>query len=381
MLSSKSSDTDHVCFALRGLPPAACPAHRLFGQTGLGNFGCRAEPPANPAGTQHCPFRGASTMHQCIAIRFSRTRFRADRQASELTRDRARAMSADREATGIADETPRGTRAAKACRRCHRKKLRCFGGHPCSSCKKAHQSCDFGESSSSSGPANGTVNGTVKEDLDKRFKDLETLVHGILDRVTPQSKRPFPDAPANNSNSTNNQYLSNYMPSPSQSCLLTGDETGGFGSFPTGNGDLPQQPDLDLRLSPYTRPNTRPLLGLPEVSVNETIDDLLASSRSPPTPSSLIHVRNRNQGSAEGRLALLAQVGSRYSAPLRPLSFQPAHWENADHTRPPSPTRDSEEHTLSDDFWNAMEVRPGLRDDPLGLQWIDQVTADRLVSL
>lgn len=321
--------------------------------------------------------------HQCVprtikhAVSTMSTMLRADTYPEPPLST----VSSDREMTGdIGDEaTPRGTRAAKACRRCHRKKLRCFGGHPCSSCKKAHQSCDFGEGSANGLTGGNGVETVVKDDFDKRFKDLESLVHSILDRVTPQPARTYSEAaPA-----SNNQFLSTYMPSPSQSCLLAADDGINLASFSTGNAELLRNPaGLDLRrLSPTTHGSSRNILSIAETMADNALGDYLAPSRSPPTPSSMSHTRNRNQGSAEGRLALLAQVGSRYSAPLRPLSFQPAHWENADHTRPPSPARDGDEHKLSQDFWHTMEVRPSLRDDPLSLGWIDKATANSLVSL
>lgn len=128
--------------------------------------------------------------------------------------------------------------------------------------------------------------------------------------------------------------------------------------------------------------NPRDLTAAPiaTMSSGQPLDTLLDTARSTFVPSSSPHqVRNPNQGSAEGRLALLAQVGSQHSAPLRPLAFQPAHWENADHTRPPSPSREDE--SSGHDFWQSMDVRPSLSDDPVTLELVDPTTAEQLVNL
>ncbi|KAM6517701.1 hypothetical protein FSOLCH5_008668 [Fusarium solani] len=39
----------------------------------------------------------------------------------------------------------RAQRTTLACERCRMKKLRCMGGHPCSSCQRAKSECDFGD--------------------------------------------------------------------------------------------------------------------------------------------------------------------------------------------------------------------------------------------
>lgn len=251
----------------------------------------------------------------------------------------------------------RTTRAAKACHRCHRKKLRCFGGHPCSSCRKAHQSCDFPD-----GPAdaeNGLVH-TVRSDESKRIQELEGLVRNILHKVdTLAANRDL--GPSNPAAGTL-QGTTIAMPS--------------LGGMPTS--------DIYLGHNRYT---ASPVVGESRLTPNDAWTTLPNDSSvigndftlfSPPARSSA-SARDKNQDSAEGRLALLARAGSQYSAPLRPLSFQPAHWENADHTRPPSPARCEE--TDATNFWSALHVRPDLSDDPLGAGWVDTETAEKLLHV
>jgi hypothetical protein len=54
-----------------------------------------------------------------------------------------------RNSTATVDERryqkQRTQRATYACERCRIKKLRCTGGHPCSSCRRAEIECDFGD--------------------------------------------------------------------------------------------------------------------------------------------------------------------------------------------------------------------------------------------
>lgn len=267
--------------------------------------------------------------------------------------------------------TGRPTRAAKACRRCHRKKLRCHGGHPCNSCKRAHQSCDFGETSiQAGGSASG---GTETADVNKRFQNLENLVNTLLAKVSPTQDSRYATG-VQNSSFTSRPML----PTPDQSSLLASGHPNGSGSMdpndltmngPTGSAQFHFDPLPGVSITPATA-----TIPMPPPESNH----LVINARSPPTPSSS-HSRDRHQGSAEGRLALLARVGSQYSAPLRPLAFQPAHWENADHTRPPSPSREDE--PASQVFWQSMEVRPSLTDDPLSLGWVDQTISDELVTM
>lgn len=51
-------------------------------------------------------------------------------------------------------QKPRAQRATWACERCRNKKLRCMGGHPCTSCQRAEIECDFDDrgTSSNQGP-------------------------------------------------------------------------------------------------------------------------------------------------------------------------------------------------------------------------------------
>lgn len=289
-------------------------------------------------------------------------------------------MSSDRsyDAAEVPDEfARRATRAAKACRRCHRKKLRCFGGHPCQSCKKAHQSCDFGEATAETLEGTTARSNSDSDGLKKRFEDLEQLVQTLVARSTTQPIPTSAPLPQGSTGQTLSFIPPNYMPTPDQSCLPLNEDDGGFNFIQSLERDLAST-DQQSGPSRSVHPTRADPVALHNVQLTDPIEPFLGTIRSPPTPTSVHHARDRHQGSAEGRLALLAQVGSRYSAPLRPLAFQPAHWENADYTRPPSPSR--EEDRLGQDFWQSMEVRPGLSDDPVTLEWIGPDVADQLVS-
>lgn len=275
------------------------------------------------------------------------------------------------------DNASRPTRAAKACRRCHRKKLRCFGGLPCSRCKTAHQSCDFAEETH---PDRISAEDSSEINLARRFNDLEKLVQTIIERVTPgtSSSMSFDSSNVGGLNS-HDPVATHTGPSTSQICLMAGNARQDF------DPGVLEPASLHMAIPQSAAAHDMPFQNSDDPSnlfnTNEYQPNEVLMGRSPsPIPPPLAQLpRNRNQGSAEGRMALLAQMGSRYSAPLRPLSFQPAHWENADHTRPPSPSR--EDDGSGHDFWQSVEVRPSLADDPVSLGWIDSGTADQLVNL
>ena len=90
-----------------------------------------------------------------------------------------------------------------------------------------------------------------------------------------------------------------------------------------------------------------------------------------------------NQDSAEMRLALASDKHHVFSAPLRPLAYDPANWENADQTRPSTPNPATFDDDAEDlDIWRStLEVVPGMRDDPIDKEIVDVVTAHYLVDL
>ena len=86
-------------------------------------------------------------------------------------------------------------RAAQACLRCRRQKLRCLGGNPCERCVRTSNTCDFGHTGGRVGPVTGDANSSeavsapvVGEDpavahdhgRDERLKLLETSVANLL---------------------------------------------------------------------------------------------------------------------------------------------------------------------------------------------------------
>jgi hypothetical protein len=210
----------------------------------------------------------------------------------------------------------RPTRASKACRRCHRKKLRCFGGCPCSSCKRAHQSCDFGENDLE-GDATLSQDLTGVPSVDARFKQLERIVNVLVSKIDGQS---------------------------------------------SSQGDRPkyQLPKVDaapplpvLQPSPGQFPAS-----IPQVMFNEYPDYSDQISQNNPESDAL---PLRSQKSPQSRLAI-SENSTTYGAPLRP----------------PSPACEPVDQL--EDFWATLDVRPSLSDDPISAGIIDSNTARDLLG-
>ena len=219
--------------------------------------------------------------------------------------------------------TPTGTRAAKACRRCHRKKLKCHGGCPCVSCKKAHQSCDFG-----SEPAS---------EKDDRLARLEKLVESLVGHINSPKHPPTPST---------SSLPSNLMDLSS----IVGDSSVAH--------DWAGAPGLENLFSPST---------------------LAGSYHPPPVPRpgpALDRDDERPHNTPESRFAM-SQAPDQHRAPFRPLAFHPAHWEDKDRTRPPSPVPLS----TGERFWELSDVGPGMNSDPVYMGVIDVATAQNLMDL
>jgi hypothetical protein len=93
-------------------------------------------------------------------------------------------------------------RAAQACLRCRRQKLRCLGGNPCERCVRTSNACDFGHTGGRAGQVTGDANSSeavsvpvVEEDpavahdqgRDERLKLLETSVANLLAGLAEES--------------------------------------------------------------------------------------------------------------------------------------------------------------------------------------------------
>jgi hypothetical protein len=97
---------------------------------------------------------------------------------------------ADPSSSTAATTTATGTgakRAAQACLRCRRQKLRCLGGYPCDRCTKSKNVCDFGKPGTVSVPQRESTAGidtgelpAVGEGAHARLEQLESSVANLL---------------------------------------------------------------------------------------------------------------------------------------------------------------------------------------------------------
>ncbi|KAJ4229766.1 hypothetical protein NW757_014032 [Fusarium falciforme] len=79
-------------------------------------------------------------------------------------------------------QKPRTRRTTLACERCRTKKLRCMGGHPCSTCKRAKADCDFGDRGWDSQQSISATN----QRLSQLEKTVTELVAGLGHLTNPQ---------------------------------------------------------------------------------------------------------------------------------------------------------------------------------------------------
>lgn len=80
--------------------------------------------------------------------------------------------------TTTATTAPR--RAAQACLRCRKQKLRCLGGWPCARCIKANRECDFGKPGQHPIAAGGGGSDADPEGASARLQHLESSVADLL---------------------------------------------------------------------------------------------------------------------------------------------------------------------------------------------------------
>ncbi|KAK8869531.1 hypothetical protein IAR55_000097 [Kwoniella newhampshirensis] len=77
---------------------------------------------------------------------------------------------------GASSSEPGARRAAQACLRCRKQKLKCIGGWPCNRCTKSKNVCDFGRP----GLGPPSREGTVVTEANARLEQLESSVANLL---------------------------------------------------------------------------------------------------------------------------------------------------------------------------------------------------------
>lgn len=270
-----------------------------------------------------------------------------------------------------ADQPARHARAARACRRCQQKKLRCFGGCPCTACKRARHTCDFRAEADSSRDDDAQM-GTDNE-VDTRFRQLEKLVQDLVSRIDSSGTAGTAGAGVTDAS----RQRETIVPF-AQHQFVTSNGQNGPAPAPSTFSGFSFTP-ADTRMSvPQLADPTMPPLPTDNSFPTVTFAGEPAHSASSNTSYHVVPPSNHSANSPEGRLAAY-QSGTSYGAPLRTLAFNPAHWDNADRTRPPSPSQQPVEQTS--EFWTGFNVRPGMQDDPVTQGIIDQRTAEELVEL
>jgi hypothetical protein len=275
------------------------------------------------------------------------------------------------------DQPARHARAARACRRCQQKKLRCFGGCPCTACKRARHTCDFRAEADSSRDDDAQM-GTDSE-VDTRFRQLEKLVQDLVSRIDGSATAATLGMAGTAVTGTSRQRQTNVLLAQHQSLTSNGQNghPAPAPAPPTFPGFSFTPADTRMPVPQLADPNL-PTLPTDNSFPNATFVGEPAHSVSSNTSYHVVPPSNHSANSPEGRLAAY-QSGTSYGAPLRTLAFNPAHWDNADRTRPPSPSQQPVEQTS--EFWTGFNVRPGMQDDPVTQGIIDQRTAEELVEL
>lgn len=229
---------------------------------------------------------------------------------------------------GIANGDPNGTnlyqnhyqnRAAQACMRCRKQKLRCLGGQPCARCLKANKECNFGKSGPNATAGitdhghqkgeQGESSNVVKARLEHLESSVANLLAGLqnFDSGGPQS---FDAVPSGSVPTLSNPPL----PHVAETC-----DYGSFSTLPYDTDTLPQ-----MRESPNTQEMGQVRFGnSPEVNFISPYSQSSIHGLTPPTTERKEtggKSRRRKGEEAEERLA--SATKDTFEPPFRALTYQ-----------------------------------------------------------
>ncbi|KAL1410967.1 hypothetical protein Q8F55_001910 [Vanrija albida] len=291
-------------------------------------------------------------------------------------------------ANGSAAATPTQgpKRAAQACLRCRKQKLRCLGGWPCKRCVKSKNKCDFGGPAGAPG-ASAAARGPGGTDSAQRIENLEASVATLLAGMSGAASAPFPPTPFEERAS----FGGGGERAPPQ-------WSSGFDGAPA---PAPRFPRADVPLaSPTTASGQHVHFGNSPYGIPpNTSPGAYASSNSAFGPSPTAHAKSeagasdtkkkdrrvpRHGPKGEDRLAA---VDGGFEAPFKPLVYQPSVWDNREVSRRTSPHPStsgmSRAGSSADEPGALYDLPPALRrghDDPITTDIVDERMAELLFT-
>ncbi|WWC89934.1 uncharacterized protein L201_004863 [Kwoniella dendrophila CBS 6074] len=238
-------------------------------------------------------------------------------------------------------------RASLACERCRIKKLRCTGGHPCSSCQRVNERCDFGDKAADS--QQGVL--IANQRLAQLEKTVDKLVSGLSHLTQAQ------------------------QPSPSSSSS----------SFPSGSFTHPQKShnNTEFFFSEPPKNNTQTNdIEHPAVNNENSFFAPRTAASDPPTYAPLQSIPRSRAASEElrpsfSRSSSSAGLDSRWSAvqndlaPFPALMHHPSAWSGR-----PVASSPEDGHTIQPVIGMAQyKAKVGISSDPVSEGIMDRSTA------
>ncbi|OCF39443.1 hypothetical protein I317_06767 [Kwoniella heveanensis CBS 569] len=307
-----------------------------------------------------------------------------------------------------ADTNSRDTgpkRAAQACLRCRKQKLKCIGGWPCNRCTKSKNVCDFGR------PGLGPPNREGTTEANARLEQLESSVANLLAGLAGGSAYPNGEMlhtfdPAQR---RAEKYPQDAQPYPPQK---TGDWAPSLPPpthvrpiDPPRVGAAPVAPPVNRTtqaLSPEgaSQPNQVRFISSPNTTFFPGVSPSnISSNGTGPSPASAAMVgsasgpshsndiskeggrsRRKNKGQkAEERLAT-ATAAEFDEAPFKALVYQPAVWDNREQSRrnSPQPSQPQSRDEPPPGTYERRIMRD--RDDPVNTDLVDIQMAETLFA-
>ena len=256
-------------------------------------------------------------------------------------------------------EEIRPQRAAHACHRCRRMKLRCVGGLPCIRCRRAKQPCD--------GEHPDEIDGGTAASL-KRIAELEETVRTLIQRTGAPSNdvafappETIPQAAVHLAAMHNVRF-----DMASTQVEMDGTYNPVASAYP--KQDLPMV-SFDMGLASQGVSMERMNDGIPAMAPFQTISPQYSAHSlqrgTPPAPP-------LPRDSPASRLAV-AQDSSIMQPPFRPLLIRSRVWDNKQPSRPGSPSN-------GEDAW-YFEGKAGPSSDPISESIVTVEVGNHLFDL
>ncbi|WWD01078.1 hypothetical protein V866_008016 [Kwoniella sp. B9012] len=368
------------------------------------------------------------------------TKKRSAPEGGHADRPSTKSKSSNKKDDESSNHTPR--RAAQACLRCRKQKLKCIGGWPCDRCTKSKNICDFGRpgvaGNTSSSSSTNLLHGGNGSEANARLEQLESSVANLLAGLAgsnghgSSSKTGYPNhellhtfdpvkkrqetlqtesgAPYPPHHPSGSQYTQNIPPPTHIKTLDPPRRTMSTSSFSNNNvNNLPttsMSPD-DLHSNPIglsqnhvrftSSPNMTSFIS--SNNHNHQSPSGLSSNGAGPSPASANTVgtgvgsvsvgsadllkeplvkKRKGKGQKAEERLAAATEGDFAEPPFKALVYQPAVWDNREQSRRNSPQ--PSQSTSRDEIPPGTYERRFMndRDDPVNTELVDLQMAETL---